>query len=208
LALECAGHGALTEHGPALLAAGIDLIAVSSGAMADPEVSRRLLAAQDGGGRLSFASGAIGALDALAAAREGGLEEVTYRGSKPPAGWRGSPAEAVLDLDRLAAPAVHFTGTAREAARRYPQNANVAASVAMAGLGFDATRVELVADPALARNVHALTFRGAFGSAGFEIAGESLPGAPKSSALTAMSLIAEARRRMPPPPVRADQVSG
>ncbi len=198
LAIECAGHGALLQHGPPILAAGIDLIAVSAGALADPSAEAALReAARQGGGRLHLASGAAGAFDALRAAREGGLDDVLYRGRKPPAGWKGSPAESELNLDALRMPTVHFSGSARMAARLYPQNANVAAGIALAGIGLDRTRVELVADPSLTRNVHEISFRGAFGSATFEIQGNAIPGAPKSSALTAMSLIAEVRGRMP-----------
>ncbi|MDB2408132.1 aspartate dehydrogenase, partial [Jannaschia sp.] len=107
LMIDCAGHGALAEHGPAILARGIDLVTVSLGALADDALRTALRAAAErGGARLHLASGAIGALDCLAAARVGGLEAVTYTGRKPPAGWHGSPAEAALDLGALTAAAI------------------------------------------------------------------------------------------------------
>ena len=64
-----------------------------------------------------------------------------YRGAKPPAAWAGTPAAGIVDLDALEAPRVFFTGTAREAATAYPKNANVAATLALAGAGFEATAV-------------------------------------------------------------------
>ncbi|WP_226780296.1 aspartate dehydrogenase [Oceaniglobus trochenteri] len=192
LAVELAGQGALARHGPRLLARGLDVLAVSTGALADPAVEAALTAPAPG--RLELASGAIGALDALAAARCGGLDEVTYRGRKPPRGWAGSPAEQVLDLAALRGPTPHFSGTAREAARLYPKNANVAASVALAGIGFDRTTVELIADPDIAENIHELTFSGGFGTASFRIAARGLPDNPRSSALTAMSVLAALTR--------------
>ncbi|GAB4282729.1 MAG: hypothetical protein Kow0058_01250 [Roseovarius sp.] len=199
LVAECAGHAALAEHGAAILARGIDIVSVSPGALADPALERALAqAARRGGARLHLAIGAIGALDSLQAARVGGLEEVIYVGRKPPCGWRGSPAEERLDLDALGAPAVHFEGSAREAALAYPRNANVAAAVALAGLGLDATRVRLVADPGAATNIHEVRARGAFGRLSFRVEGEALADNPRSSALAAMSVVAAIERHLAP----------
>ena len=86
---------------------------------------------------------------------------------------------------------MHFSGNARDAALEYPKNANVAASVALAGIGFDDTRVELVADPGIDRNVHEVLARGDFGRCEFCIEGLALPGNPRSSAITAMSVVRE-----------------
>lgn len=191
LVADCAGHAALSEHGPAILGAGISLLTVSLGALADPDLLDRLdAAAVAGGARLHLASGAIGALDCLQAARVGALDEVTYVGRKPPRGWSGSLAEQRLDLDTLAGPAVHFEGTARQAATDYPKNANVAAAVALAGIGFDATRVRLVADPGISANIHEIHAAGDFGRFSFRIEGNPLPDNPRTSALAAMSVVA------------------
>ena len=195
LAVDCAGHPALREHGAAILSRGTDLVTVSSGALGDAALYDALAAAAaTGGAQLRVVSGAIGALDVLAAASTGTLASVTYRGRKPPQGWRGSPAEEKLDLDNLTDAAVHFEGTAREAALEYPKNANVAASVALAGLGLDATTVELIADPAVERNIHEVIAEGDFGRFEFRVEGRSLPDNPRSSALAAMSVVREIMR--------------
>jgi len=193
LMIDCAGHGALIEHGPAILLRGMDLITVSLGALADPVVYDMLeQAAGQGGARLHLASGAIGALDCLRAARVGRLDRVTYVGRKPPKGWKGSAAEKVLDLEALHSGAqIHFEGSAREAALRYPKNANVAAAVALAGAGFDATQVQLIADADVSENIHEIEATGEFGSFSFQIRGRSLPDNPCSSALAAMSVISK-----------------
>ena len=192
LAVDCAGHAALRQHGEAILSKGIDLISVSSGALADAGLHDRLAtAAQRGKSQLRIVSGAIGALDALSAGSVGALTQVTYRGRKPPKGWRGSPAESKLDLDSLSGATLHFSGNARDAALEYPKNANVAASVALAGIGFDNTKVELIADPGLTRNVHEVLAEGDFGRYEFRVEGRSLPDNPRSSALTAMSVVRE-----------------
>ncbi len=192
LAVDCAGHPALRQHGAAILSSGIDLVSVSSGALADTVLYDSLAgAARRGSAQLRVVSGAIGALDALSAASAGELRSVTYRGRKPPRGWRGSAAEDKLDLDSLSEATMHFSGTARNAALEYPKNANVAASVALAGIGFDDTRVELIADPNVERNVHEIVAEGDFGRFEFRIEGRSLPDNPRSSAITAMSVVRE-----------------
>lgn len=189
--IDCAGHGALKEYGAKILGCGIPLTTVSIGALADEDLHRQLdHAASEGGARLHLVSGAIGSLDCLRAARVGGLEKVTYVGRKPPAGWRGTPAEESLDLDKLPeGGAVHFEGTARQAAISYPKNANVAAAVALAGLGFDRTYVRLIADPDTTENIHEVEASGDFGNFSFRILGKTALDNPKSSALAAMSVI-------------------
>ncbi len=194
LAIECAGH-AVVALGPDLLRSGVDFMVVSIGAMADDALREQLYsAARQGGSRLLTVSGAIGGLDALDAARSAGLDAVVYTGRKPPAAWRGTPAADAFDLARLDAPTVIFEGSARDAARLYPKNANVTAAVALAGVGFDATEVRLVADPAVSKNVHELEVRGAFGRFGIRLENNPLPDNPQSSWLAALSIEAELRK--------------
>ena len=137
---------------------------------------------------LRQAGAGIGGLDAIAAMRLGGLHAVRYRSRKPPAAWRGSPAEQVADLDKLTARTVHYRGNAGEAALRYPQNANVAAAVALAGLGFEKTEVELVADPAAPGNVHEIEAEGVAGRFAIQLQGRPSRNNPKTSALAALSV--------------------
>jgi len=187
---DCAGVPGLSAHGPTLLSRGFRLVTLSAAAFADPALETELVkAAREGGGGLLVAAGAIGAVDALAAARTDGLERVRYIGRKPPAGWKGTPAEEMADLDTLSEPLVHFEGDAREAARRYPRNANVAATIALAGVGFEATAVRLVADPAAQANTHTLEAEGAFGRLSASFEARALPDNPRSSALAAMSMV-------------------
>lgn len=194
--VDCAGHEALASHGPAALANGIDVITVSIGALANPDLLQDLQAAAEAGNaRLHLASGALGGLDALQSARAGQLRSVTYTGRKPPKGWLGSPAEDRIDLTApMDGPQTHFRGTAREAALQYPKNANVAAAVALAGLGFEATQVELIADPTVTTNIHEVRAEGDFGDFTFTISGHSLPASPRTSALAAMSVVATLAR--------------
>lgn len=190
--IDCAGHEALRTHGVEALRTGIDVVTVSIGALADATLEAEIThAAEHGGAALHLASGAIGALDALRAARTGNLQQVTYVGRKPPMGWVGSPAEDKIDLASLHEATTHFSGSAREASLAYPKNANVAAAVALSGVGFDNTIVNLIADPNATANIHEVKAIGTFGSFTFTISGNSLPDNPKSSALAAMSVVAK-----------------
>jgi aspartate dehydrogenase len=199
LVVECAGHGAVAESASACLAAGIDTVVVSVGALADPALHEGLLAAaRAGGARLVLPAGAIGGIDLLAALAPAGGLAVTYTGTKPPAAWRGTPAEAALDLDALDAPATFFSGTAREAARAYPKNANVAATLALAGAGFDATRVDLVADPGAAGNAHAYRVTSPLARYEMTIGNNASAGNAKTSAATIYSVLREIRNRIGP----------
>lgn len=186
LVVEAAGHEALSAYGPQALACGADLLVASIGALADPELEERLYAAA-GPGRLILPAGALVGIDALAAAREGGLDAVTYTARKP--------AATLLPDRALTAAEVILDGTAREAARAFPKSSNVAATVALAGLGFERTRVQVIADPDLTVNRHTITARGAFGSFEATVDGLPLPDNPRSSSLTAMSLLRSIRNR-------------
>ena len=172
-----------------MLESGIDLVVVSIGALAEASMLDRLrAAARRGAARLLLPAGAIGGIDAIAAMRLGGLYSVRYRSVKPPAAWRGSPAEKLADLDRLAKRTLLYEGSAREAALGFPQNANVAATVALAGLGFEATRVELIADPDAPGNIHEIEAEGATGRVAIRLQGKPSATNPKTSALTALSV--------------------
>jgi aspartate dehydrogenase len=192
--VEVGGHQALRQHGPAVLAAGIDLIFVSVGAMADRACEKAIVdAARAGHSHAIVASGAIGGLDALASAAAGGLSEVIHLTRKPPASLL--PADEAASLTE---PREVFRGSAREGALLFPENINVAAAVSLAGMGLDRTQVSVVADPAVDRNTHRVTASGAFGDLRFDIENIPEPDNPKTGRLVAMS-IAHCLRRIGSP---------
>ena len=196
LAVECAGHGGLGQHGVALLRRGVDLLVASTGALSDRALYDRLAAAtKEGGAHMLLVSGAVGGIDALGAAKVAGLTKVVYTSRKPPKSWKNTPAEKVTDLGRVTAPVVLFKGPADEAARLYPQNANVAATIALAGIGFDKTECTLIADPAANGNIHRIEVQGASGEFFVELRGKALAANPKTSMLAALSVVRAIRNR-------------
>lgn len=198
-AVECAGHGAIRSLVPELLEKGMDTVVASVGALAGPGVWQTLEAAAiRGSSQLTLVPGALAGMDALAAARDYGLDDVEYVGRKSPRSWAGTPAASLCDLDHLQGATPFFSGTAREAATLFPQNANVAAMVGLAGMGLDQTRATLIADPAVTANTHTVKARGAFGRFEVTIENLTLAANPKTSALAGMSIVRVIRNRLNP----------
>lgn len=190
LVVEAAGRPAIDMWAEAALAAAPAMIIASTSAFCDDALLARLTAvAEAHRSRILIPSGAIGAVDGLASAAVLGLDEVTHQIIKPPVAWKGTPAEKLLDLPGLSGRTIFFSGSAREAASQYPQNANATVVTALAGIGLDQTWVEMVADPAVRINGHRIMARGAFGRLEIMLENNPLATNPKSSELTALSLV-------------------
>ncbi len=196
---EAASRESVGPWGRAGLEAGADFVVSSVSAFADAELlaSLREVATRNHA-QIQIQPGALGGVDALAAARLMGIDAVEHRIVKPPRAWRGTPAETLCDLDQLAGPEVFFSATAAEAATRFPRNANVAMTTALAGIGPDRTRITLVAEPTATTNRHEITAHGAFGRLDVAIANNPLPDNPKSSAMAALNLARAVANRVNP----------
>jgi aspartate dehydrogenase len=190
LVVECAGHAALGQIGPDVLKAGVDLLMASVGAMADAQTEQSLIeSAHHSGAKLRIPAGAVGGLDVLGAAKLAGIDSVVYNSRKHPNAWKGTPAEKLVDLGHLTVATTFFVGDARHAALTFPQNANVAAVVALSGIGFDRTQVTLTADPSASANRHEIHAKGNFGEIMLTISGKTLADNPKTSMLAPLSLV-------------------
>jgi aspartate dehydrogenase len=192
IVIEAAGHGAMHAFAADVLNTGCDLLIASTGALADAKLADTLVASLANGAEVWLASGAVAGIDGLLAARTAGLRSVTYTSLKGPAAWQGTPARALLGAAARTQRVIFFSGSAREAALHYPQNANVGATIALAGIGLDRTRVELGADPHVPGPLGIIEAEGEFGSFKFDILALASARNPKTSALTGHSLVAAA----------------
>jgi aspartate dehydrogenase len=147
------------------------------------------------GARILVPTGALIGLDAVRAAAEGEIRSVTMITRKPPGGLEGAPylVEHNISVQGLTAAKKVFDGSAREGARGFPANVNVAAALSLAGIGPDKTRLEIWADPGLTRNTHRIEVDA--DSARFSMSIENVPSAenPRTGKITALSAVAALR---------------
>jgi aspartate dehydrogenase len=199
--VEAASPAVVREFAGRWLDGGASVLTMSVGALVDPALLRDLSSTAARTGRqVLVPSGAIGALDAIRAARIGGLDSVELRTTKPPRALKGAPhlVATGTDVEAVTGPTVVFEGTASEAVVGFPANLNVVAALSLAGLGPDRTRVVLVADPSGERNVHEITALGAFGELYVRLENRPTPGNPKTSLLAPLSALALLRRLSDP----------
>jgi aspartate dehydrogenase len=191
--VEAASHDAVREHGASVLEAGVSLIVLSAGALCDDALRQHLeTLASRHRAMLYVPAGGIGGLDALKAACAAGVDEVVITIAKPPPAWKGIAfvERLRIDLDALGEAALLFDGPARDGVPHFPANVNIAAVLSMAGIGFDRTRMKVVADPALAHNTHTIRVRGVTGSFSVQLESVPSPDNPKTALLACYSAIA------------------
>lgn len=194
--VEAASHEAVKEHLVSFLEAGASVVVLSAGALADDRLREAAEgAARRRGAQLYVPSGGIGGLDALKAACVAGVDEVRIQVAKPPRAWKGIPfVEALgVDLDAMRQACTLFKGAAREGVPHFPQNVNIAAVLSLAGIGFDRTQLEVIADPALTRNTHTIRVTGRSGRFTVVLENVPAPDNPKTAWLACYSALAALR---------------
>lgn len=197
LAIECAPAAILEQIARPMLEAGKKVMVLSVGALLNHgdlvDLARRH------GGQIIVPTGALLGLDAVAAAAEGVIHSVRMTTIKPVKGLLGAPylEEHRIDISRITKPTRVFEGSAREAARGFPANLNVAVALSLAGIGPDRTVLEIWADPNLDRNTHRIVVDA--DSASFEMTIRNIPSEnPKTGRITALSAIAALRKLAAP----------
>ncbi|MBN7776247.1 aspartate dehydrogenase [Nitratireductor aquimarinus] len=190
IVVECLPPALFREVAEPVLKAGRTVLAVSVGALlANDDLPQ--IAAQNGG-TLLLPSGAVGALDAVRAACQGDVRDVLLTTEKPVSGFQQSDylTGKGIQLSEIAERTCLFEGSAREGIAHFPKNVNVVAALALAGIGADRTRLSLWADPALSSNCHSVRVESAAAEVSFRISNLPDPANPRTSALTAHSVVA------------------
>src|SRR6185295_11871838 len=166
---------------------GIEIVALAGRSASSPAAA---LAREFGIAYLP--SGGIGGLDALKTACLGGVDEASIQVAKPPAAWKGIPyvERSGVALDRMTSAVTLFEGPAREGVPHFPQNVNIAAVLALAGIGMDRTRLKVLADPGLTLNTHTIRISGAAGRMTVVLENVPSPDNPKTSWLACYSALA------------------
>ncbi|WP_291851896.1 aspartate dehydrogenase [Bradyrhizobium sp.] len=197
IVIECAPSVLVRSIVAPFVGSGKTAVVLSAGALLDHEDLVEL--AKRNGGQIVVPTGALLGLDAVAAAAVGQIHSVRMVTRKPVRGLAGAPyiVENNIDIDGIAEPLKIFDGTAREAARGFPANVNVAVALSLAGIGPDRTKIEIWADPALTRNTHRIEVDS--DSARFSMSIENIPSEnPKTGLITALSVIACLRKLRAP----------
>jgi aspartate dehydrogenase len=186
---EGASQEAVYEYSEQILHTGKDLILMSVGSLIDVHFRQRLeKLARNKRCKIYIPSGAICGIDGILSAAISVLDEVTLVTTKPPESFGKSVKKRT----------VLFNGVATEAVQQFPSNINVAASLSLAGRGFDKTKVEIVADPVVSRISHKILAHGTFGRLRVELENMPNPNNPGSSYMASLSAIATLRRIIDP----------
>ena len=190
LVVECASVSVSAEMAEKTLSRGKDILVMSVGGLLGRE--NLFLLARKKNCRIYLPSGALAGLDGVKSAAAGRVDSVTLTTRKPPTGLKGAPylLEKGIDLNSLTEEKVVFEGTAEEAIEGFPKNINVAAALSLAGIGAAETRVRIVADPKISRNVHEIEVEGEFGKLISRTENLPSPSNPKTSFLAILSAIA------------------
>jgi len=193
IVVECAPSKLVRAIVAPVVSRGKTAVVLSVGALLDNEDLIAL--AREKGGQIVVPTGALIGLDAMTAAAVGTIYSVQMVTRKPLRGLEGAPylVEHNIDIADIKTPLKIFEGTAREAARGFPANLNVAVALSLAGIGADRTRVEIWADPTVTRNTHRIEVDA--DSARFSMTIENIPSEnPKTGLITALSVIACLRK--------------
>ncbi|MBU4333577.1 MAG: DUF108 domain-containing protein, partial [Candidatus Omnitrophica bacterium] len=134
-------------------------------------------------------SGAIAGVDAIKAAKLAGIKSISITSRKPPRGLVGNPycLKKGIDLLKISRETLIFSGKVSEAVTAFPQNINVAATIALAGDVEKILRVRIITSPKFKTNSHEIEMIGNFGKMITRTENLPCPDNPKTSYLAVLS---------------------
>ncbi len=177
---------------------GKDLILISSCALLMfPEI---LTHPRRKNSRIIVPSGALIGLDGVSSLAQMGIKSARIASTKPPRGLAGAPHITAqnINLESITQKTMLFSGNALEAAKAFPANVNVAATLSLAGIGPENTQVEVWADPEAVGNSHKIEVIGEFSRMTARVENTPDPANPKSSMLAAQSIISILKKMSAP----------
>jgi len=191
LVIEAASQAAAKSISKQIVECKKDLLLMSVGALTDEVLMSQLMSAVlSNGSHIYVPSGAIAGIDAIKSVK-GTLESVKLITTKNPRALAGAPFFNTSDigLDSIKEKKLIYEGTAADAITKFPANINVAAILALAGIGFHETKVRIIADPHITVNQHQIEAAGAFGEMVITVRNISSPNNPKTSLLAVLSAV-------------------
>ena len=198
IVIDCAPADVFADIAGPAIAQGRILMPLSVGALL--RHMELVDQAEETGAQIIVPTGALIGLDTVRAMAVGTIHKVTLQTRKPPGGLAGAPhlVKNAIDVHSLSEATKVFEGTAREAAEGFPANVNVAAALALAGVGPEQTMVEVWADPDIKRNRQSVTIVSDSGEATMTINNIPSEENPKTGRIVANSVIATLQRMTAP----------
>jgi len=185
LVVESASQDAIRHYGIKILESGKNLMIMSVGAFTEDILFERMKRiAEEKNLKVYIPSGAILGVDGLKSANMAKINSVMLT-------TRKNPKSLGVDVDKET---ILYEGTAREGVRKYPKNVNVASTLSLAGIGLDKTKLKIIADPSVDKNIHEIKVRGDFGEFNVKVENLSCPENPKTSYLAVLSAIATLKK--------------
>ncbi|WP_372590471.1 aspartate dehydrogenase [Fervidobacterium pennivorans subsp. carthaginiensis] len=184
--VECASVEAVKQYSFNVLKSGKDFYIISSGAFSDQEFFDKFMEElKNSESNVFIPSGAIGGLDIIYSIRNY-IEKVELVTRKPP---------KAFELENLSQEQVIFSGNAREAIKKFPQNTNVSVTLSLATGDFNKVNILIIADPTIEQNVHEINIISSVGE--YKIIHKNKPSPnPKTSYLAPLSLAAALKKRI------------
>jgi aspartate dehydrogenase len=141
--------------------------------------------------RLLIPSGAVAGIDAIKAAALGKIHHIVLTTRKPIYGFADNAYVQArrINLSQIKKETILFDGNVKEAVHCFPQNINVAATIALASGCKDKLKIRISTSPEYKVNSHEIEVTGEFGRMTTRTENVVCPDNPKTSYLAVLSAI-------------------